>query len=835
MQHDVNCTQYDINKNKMIQDKMMKKEILGMILLAAVLFISATVAAQPDFAVLNKTEYWTNQSEGQYKINFTVENLGSPISDTSGTVGIFIDGVNVATPPLSALKANSVVYYNMGPYILSGASDTILVSADYTNMFAENNEANNNVTNVLETPGRYCCNVTKYVCIDTDCTIIGYANGWYNVPCGSSSLKGNWMPRVKMHLIETSPYASCTNETYCCNVTLRDDSGAIVKYINGLYDLDCSSLSKFPFEVNETLIRSHLIGVENPNPDCTSCCNITYKPTCPPGVACPPPQYFNGWFNKPCSDLAGQSIPVITNSLIKSSPYANCTNETYCCNISYLVIHNAYSGHAPSSEIRYINGWFNKPCNNLTNQSYGFINDSLIETSPYPNCINATYCCNVTLYDAYTSQPLRYINGWYDINCTALNQYPIRVNETLIKSHLLEESSGPNCMKISSCCNISYLFPDGHGIEGYINGWFDVPCNSASLRGPLIVVRKHLIEASPYPNCTTQEACLVTCPVVAKFTQEIKPSYCCDVNASMGRTSKGWYNVSCDIATQSDLVAKDTLRSNCSTAKSPVNWIANYLPKTLSTVISSNDNSNAVFQDDINNSRNLLALAVKPDVIMGSGRVNRYSVLYPEKGIEAYNGSIQVGAEAPNQNGGCTSPECQQANRNDNLIGKVIASITGFITKLSGSNDNRIFNGPYIAVWNAASQSRVYMTAWGMNPNGNITPVGSQPMQPYMPYFISPERAANVTWVGRVPQHAVVELYSGINYITLPLDTEINNVSQLCKSMDITNSNGSVSNWKPLEQKSEEWSCLFAGTIKLNPGVVYSIQFEGDKPEWNET
>ncbi len=94
--------------------------------------------------------------EGEtYAVDFTIENIGD--ADAAGsTAAVLIDGTEVTTEGIKALAAAGGVgvpggsqFKGVGPFTLTGDSDTIVVVADRDNVVAESREDNNSKELVL--------------------------------------------------------------------------------------------------------------------------------------------------------------------------------------------------------------------------------------------------------------------------------------------------------------------------------------------------------------------------------------------------------------------------------------------------------------------------------------------------------------------------------------------------------------------------------------------------------------------------------------------------------------------------------------------------------------
>lgn len=102
----------------------------------------------PDLMIIAKSEAWIVEGLS-YNITYTIKNIGDATAGAS-TTSIKIDGAEVATDSVKALNASESYTSTLGPFTMSGNSDTILICADRGNSVTENNEENNCKENVFE-------------------------------------------------------------------------------------------------------------------------------------------------------------------------------------------------------------------------------------------------------------------------------------------------------------------------------------------------------------------------------------------------------------------------------------------------------------------------------------------------------------------------------------------------------------------------------------------------------------------------------------------------------------------------------------------------------------
>jgi len=111
----------------------------------AVVTVTLHVPA-PDLIISEKSEEWFDFEAGTYNITYTVTNQGDAAAGAS-TTRIYIDSVTVLDPVCPALGIGASDTITIGPYTMSGDSDTIEVCADIYTAVAESNEDNNCLEN----------------------------------------------------------------------------------------------------------------------------------------------------------------------------------------------------------------------------------------------------------------------------------------------------------------------------------------------------------------------------------------------------------------------------------------------------------------------------------------------------------------------------------------------------------------------------------------------------------------------------------------------------------------------------------------------------------------
>ena len=97
---------------------------------------------KPDLVITKKLEEWVNFDGKTYSVTYTVKNTGEGPACASNT-SIKIDGEEKTTDSVSELGVGESHTATLGPFTLSGNSDTIEVCADKDNVVDESDETNN--------------------------------------------------------------------------------------------------------------------------------------------------------------------------------------------------------------------------------------------------------------------------------------------------------------------------------------------------------------------------------------------------------------------------------------------------------------------------------------------------------------------------------------------------------------------------------------------------------------------------------------------------------------------------------------------------------------------
>jgi len=104
-----------------------------------------------DLVITQKSESWVVMGDKTYNILYTVTNTGSGDAGAS-TTSVTVDGVNAATGTVPALSPGASHTATLGPFTMTGDSDTIEVCADMDDVVSESNEENNCKENIFEHP-----------------------------------------------------------------------------------------------------------------------------------------------------------------------------------------------------------------------------------------------------------------------------------------------------------------------------------------------------------------------------------------------------------------------------------------------------------------------------------------------------------------------------------------------------------------------------------------------------------------------------------------------------------------------------------------------------------
>jgi hypothetical protein len=129
---------------------------------------------KPDLKVTKKSETWVSKEDKTYTVTYTVKNIGGASAGAS-TTSIEIDGTEKAPDAVPELAAGASYMKTLGPFTMSGDSDTIRVCADKDKVVSESDEENNCKENVFEMP----TSTTK--------TIPAGENGTVEGPAGSDT------------------------------------------------------------------------------------------------------------------------------------------------------------------------------------------------------------------------------------------------------------------------------------------------------------------------------------------------------------------------------------------------------------------------------------------------------------------------------------------------------------------------------------------------------------------------------------------------------------------------------------------------------------------------
>jgi uncharacterized repeat protein (TIGR01451 family) len=106
----------------------------------------------PDLEITKKSEEWVSLDNMTYNITYTVCNTGDADAGNSNTT-ITIGGADVMEDPIEALAAGDCTTRTVGPFTMTGNSDTIVVCADNKGEVEESNEENNCLENEFVNPG----------------------------------------------------------------------------------------------------------------------------------------------------------------------------------------------------------------------------------------------------------------------------------------------------------------------------------------------------------------------------------------------------------------------------------------------------------------------------------------------------------------------------------------------------------------------------------------------------------------------------------------------------------------------------------------------------------
>lgn len=102
----------------------------------------------PDLIISEKSEEWVDFGAKTYNITYTVKNQGGLAAGAS-TTGVYIDSGPWVYYSCPALDPSASDTKTVGPYTMSGDSDTIEVCADNEDVVSECDETNNCETNII--------------------------------------------------------------------------------------------------------------------------------------------------------------------------------------------------------------------------------------------------------------------------------------------------------------------------------------------------------------------------------------------------------------------------------------------------------------------------------------------------------------------------------------------------------------------------------------------------------------------------------------------------------------------------------------------------------------
>lgn len=120
-------------------------------LMIANAFLVVEYKPLPDLNITDKSEEWVCLEAKTYNITYTVKNIGDKEAGAS-TTSIKIDGTEKTPDAVLELAPGASHTATLGPFTMSGDSDTIRVCADKDNAVSESDETNNCMENVFKAP-----------------------------------------------------------------------------------------------------------------------------------------------------------------------------------------------------------------------------------------------------------------------------------------------------------------------------------------------------------------------------------------------------------------------------------------------------------------------------------------------------------------------------------------------------------------------------------------------------------------------------------------------------------------------------------------------------------
>ena len=217
---------------------------------------SATTTAMPDLVITEKYEEWDSFEDKTYTITYTVKNQGGLAAGAS-TTSIKIDGAEVATDPVGILAPDESRTNTIGPFTMSGDSDTILVCADIYAAVDESDEDNNCRQNEWGTliTGETCevncqtlanVTITLYDGIVVKGTAASDGSGNYTLTASISEPGEYEVVASKTEFKDESQSISITELGQEYELNFRGETGLIPQAADVFYVLECVNHWLFP-------------------------------------------------------------------------------------------------------------------------------------------------------------------------------------------------------------------------------------------------------------------------------------------------------------------------------------------------------------------------------------------------------------------------------------------------------------------------------------------------------------------------------------------------------------------------------------------------------------
>lgn len=189
----------------------------------------SSIVPPPDLVITEKSEAWVNEAAGTYEVTYTVKNIGAA-SAAASTTSISIDETEEATDSVPALVADATHTNTVGPFTLTGTSDTVKVCADKDNAVDEGNEDNNCLENTYQPSLPDLVITEKYETLSGSSYTVTYTVKNVGNASAAASTTSLWIDDVEQTETDSVPAlaADATYEgTFDGPFTISDDADTI--------------------------------------------------------------------------------------------------------------------------------------------------------------------------------------------------------------------------------------------------------------------------------------------------------------------------------------------------------------------------------------------------------------------------------------------------------------------------------------------------------------------------------------------------------------------------------------------------------------------------------